>query len=80
MSATSSLISPWSSFRFILVLSVLLRVALIAYSEWHDARSIVKYTDVDYRVFSDAAKYLLHPGPGDTNIAAGPLRLGVFGE
>ncbi|KAJ8078980.1 GPI mannosyltransferase 1 [Marasmius tenuissimus] len=80
MSATSSLISPWSSFRFILTLSIIIRVALIVYSEWHDARSIVKYTDVDYRVFSDAAKYILHPGPGDTNTATGPLKIEAFGD
>ncbi|KAF8197534.1 glycosyltransferase family 50 protein [Pholiota molesta] len=37
-------------------------VGLILYSEWHDARSVVKYTDVDYRVFSDAASFVLHLG------------------
>ncbi|KAK2466712.1 hypothetical protein APHAL10511_000970 [Amanita phalloides] len=49
------------SFRNVLVASILLRVILILYSEWHDARSPMKYTDVDYRVFSDAARFLLHP-------------------
>ncbi|KAI0054029.1 glycosyltransferase family 50 protein [Auriscalpium vulgare] len=55
----------------ILSVSVVLRVALILYSEWHDAHSVVKYTDVDYRVFSDATWFTLHPGPG--NRAKGPL-------
>jgi GPI mannosyltransferase 1 subunit M len=59
------------SFRTILLLSTLLRVGLILYSEWHDARSVVKYTDVDYRVFSDAARFVLRPGTG--NRAQGPL-------
>lgn len=48
-------------FRIILIASVILRVALILYSEWHDAHSVVKYTDIDYRVFSDATTFLLHP-------------------
>ncbi|KAF5389791.1 hypothetical protein D9757_003662 [Collybiopsis confluens] len=62
-----------TSFRNVLALSVLIRVGLILYSEWHDARSLVKYTDVDYRVFTDAAQFLLHPGPGSGNRAQGPL-------
>lgn len=62
------------SFPLIISLSVVIRVVLILYSEWHDARSLVKYTDIDYRVFSDAATYLLHPGPGTQNHAQGPLR------
>lgn len=62
------------SFRSVFVLSTLTRVALIVYSEWHDARSVVKYTDVDYRVFSDAASFLLHPTPADGNSAQGPLK------
>jgi phosphatidylinositol glycan class M len=60
------------SFRNILILSVTLRVTLILYSEWHDARSVVKYTDVDYRVFSDAARFILYPDQGHQ--AQGPLK------
>ncbi|KAI0748592.1 glycosyltransferase family 50 protein [Daedaleopsis nitida] len=59
------------SFASILLISSLLRVALIIYSEWHDAHSIVKYTDVDYRVFSDAARFVLNPSDG--NRAEGTL-------
>ena len=58
-------------FSRILLISSLLRVALIIYSEWHDAHSIVKYTDVDYRVFSDAAQFVLQPSL--ENRAEGPL-------
>ncbi|GBG26966.1 GPI mannosyltransferase 1 [Hondaea fermentalgiana] len=32
-----------------------LRLALIAYADWHDEHVVVKYTDVDYHVFTDAA-------------------------
>ncbi|KAJ6502378.1 glycosyltransferase family 50 protein [Mycena sanguinolenta] len=63
---------PPVSFRHVLFLSIALRVGLILYSEWHDAHSVVKYTDIDYRVFSDAARFLLHPGP--ENYAQGPLK------
>jgi phosphatidylinositol glycan class M len=57
MSHPSASISWLPSLRTILAFSALLRIALILYSEWHDAHSAVKYTDIDYRVFSDAAKY-----------------------
>ncbi|OAX37212.1 glycosyltransferase family 50 protein [Rhizopogon vinicolor AM-OR11-026] len=60
------------SFRTLLVISAILRVVLILYSEWHDAHSIVKYTDIDYRVFSDAARFILYPNL-QGNIAKGPL-------
>ena len=59
------------SFSTVLLASTVLRIALIAYSEWHDAHSVVKYTDVDYRVFSDATRFVLQPTPG--NRAEGPL-------
>lgn len=59
------------SFNKLLIASAALRIALILYSEWHDAHSVVKFTDVDYRVFSDAARFLLQPSEG--NRAQGPL-------
>lgn len=59
------------SFWTLLVASAFLRICLILYSEWHDAHSVVKYTDVDYRVFSDAARFLFHPTR--ENVALGPL-------
>jgi GPI mannosyltransferase 1 subunit M len=67
------------TFQNVVVVSILIRVSLILYSEWHDARSLVKYTDVDYRVFSDAARFLLRPA--HDNVAQGILgpQLG-FGE
>lgn len=59
------------SLRNVLVVSIGLRVALIFYSEWHDARSLVKYTDVDYRVFTDAAQFVFRPS--QDSLARGPL-------
>lgn len=58
-------LSSLLSFRVVFVLSAVLRIGLILYSEWHDARSVVKYTDIDYRVFSDATRFTLNPGPGN---------------
>ena len=62
------------SLRNVLLSATVLRIGLIIYSEWHDSRSIVKYTDVDYRVFSDAATFLFQSGPGDANQPQGPLK------
>ena len=37
----------------------LLRVSLLLYGEWQDANFEVKYTDIDYLVYSDASSYIL---------------------
>lgn len=64
------------SFKNVVIISIAIRVLLIFYSEWHDKHAVVKYTDIDYRVFTDAARYLMHPFgtlDGTDNIAKGPL-------
>ncbi|KAG8738729.1 GPI mannosyltransferase 1 [Ceratobasidium sp. 414] len=43
-----------------------LRLALIVYGDYHDRHSSLKYTDIDYRVFSDASHFLSHPSDGNT--------------
>ncbi|KAI9509349.1 glycosyltransferase family 50 protein [Russula earlei] len=64
-------VSIITSIRAVLVFATFIRVVLILYSEWHDAHSLVKYTDVDYLVFTDATSFTLTPGP--LNHAQGPL-------
>ncbi|KAG9457074.1 hypothetical protein H6P81_001582 [Aristolochia fimbriata] len=43
------------SFRSLLIIAALFRLILIIYGEWQDAHMEVRYTDIDYIVFSDAA-------------------------
>ncbi|KAF7176146.1 hypothetical protein CNMCM7691_001622 [Aspergillus felis] len=38
--------------------SIALRAVLLVYGAWQDAHSPIKYTDIDYLVFTDAARYV----------------------
>lgn len=46
--------------RYHLVAGFFIRLFLIAYGDFHDKTYDVPYTDVDYSVFTDAARYVLH--------------------
>ncbi len=56
MTATTS--RPRISSTTYIFISLLLHLALIAYGEYHDRHFIPRYTDVDYRVLSDAVQVL----------------------
>ncbi|WCJ23510.1 GPI mannosyltransferase 1 [Euphorbia peplus] len=48
----------WINMNNLLLSSAILRLILIIYGEWQDTHMEVRYTDVDYLVFSDAASYV----------------------
>lgn len=49
------------SFRALVLGGLAFRLILVVYGEYHDKHSPLKYTDIDYRVFSDATSFILHP-------------------
>jgi GPI mannosyltransferase 1 subunit M len=55
-----SMASFFSRPGLIFLSATLLRVVLFFYGLWQDANSPMKYTDIDYYVFTDASRFIAH--------------------
>ena len=47
------------SIRTLLFVGTMLRLGFLVYGIWQDKTMRVKYTDIDYHVFTDAARYVV---------------------
>ena len=51
-------IKKFDSLKWTLIISFIARIILLNYGIWQDNTMAIKYTDVDYYVFTDAAKLI----------------------
>lgn len=51
------------------------RLVFLAYGQWQDANSVLKYTDIDYFVFTDAAEFIFNGKCIDVNILCIMIKL-----
>ena len=57
--AVVELLQKQLTLRTVFITATAIRVFLLLYGEWQDAHFTVQFTDIDYHVFSDAARHVL---------------------
>ncbi|KAJ3315827.1 hypothetical protein HDV04_000034 [Boothiomyces sp. JEL0838] len=58
-SKSKSRVSNVQDYKFkILILSIALRLVFLVYGYYQDQHPVIKYTDIDYSVFTDASQYV----------------------
>lgn len=46
----------------LILTAIVLRVGLLLFGSWQDTHLAVKYTDIDYEVYTDAAQFMIYGG------------------